>query len=172
MLLQPTNHIHWAPAATDSSKLRSLLLNPAQYPGVRLFEQVSTAASLLSSYAVSHEVLPHNAGVRCTTYGNLAHGQPDYTHAAQQILAIEQPEVCRFSALPEAAVLQTREVFSSSGYAETHYNPCWQYVLAGPAMARLQQYCRQKAEELLGSFYISTLQQEDAPLVDGLWTFR
>jgi hypothetical protein len=104
-------------------------------------------------------------------YGNLQHGQPDYAHAAQQIVQ-QQPEVCKFSALPDTAVQHTRQVFAASAYQEFYFNPCYQYVLQEPLADQLQQQCSQMAQQLAGAFELSTLQQRDAELVDGLWTFR
>jgi hypothetical protein len=56
--LVPTKHIHWAPAATDPSKLRSVLLHSDHYKGLRLYEQRSC-----SSYALTHEEL-HDGAIR------------------------------------------------------------------------------------------------------------
>lgn len=163
--LVATKHIHWAHAATDSSKLRSVLLHPAHYKGLTLYEQRSRG-----SYALTHEELQDGA-VRCSVFGNLDHGQPDYTHAAQQIVQ-QQPQECRFSALPGAAVEHTRQVFEASAYQQHYINPCFQYVLAGQLLGQLQQQCTQMAQEFAGAYELSTLQQQDAALVDGLWTFR
>jgi hypothetical protein len=104
-------------------------------------------------------------------YGNLKHGQPDYAHAAQQVVQ-QQPQECRFSALPGAAVQHTQHVFETSAYQQFYINPCYQYVLAGQMLGQLQQHCSHMAQQLHGAFELSTLQQQDAALVDGLWTFR
>lgn len=89
----------------------------------------------------------------------------------QQIVQ-QQPQECRFSALPGAAVEHTRQVFEASAYQQHYINPCFQYVLAGQLLGQLQQQCTQMAQKFAGAYELSTLQQQDAALVDGLWTFR
>jgi hypothetical protein len=70
--LVPTKHIRWAPAATDPSKLRSVLLHTDQYKGLRLYEQHTHSSSTgsdrlqqhtCSSYALTHEEL-HDGAIR------------------------------------------------------------------------------------------------------------
>jgi hypothetical protein len=104
-------------------------------------------------------------------YGNLHHGQPDYAHAAQQIVR-QQPQECKFSALPGAAVEHTQQVFEASAYQQFYINPCFQYVLAGQMLEQLQQQCKRMEQQFAGAYELSTLQQQDAALVDGLWTFK
>lgn len=67
--LVPTKHVCWAPAATDPSKLRSVLLHSEHYKGLRLYEQhiLSSASSdrlqqhACSSYALTREEMPDGA---------------------------------------------------------------------------------------------------------------
>lgn len=61
--LVATKHIHWAHAATDSSKLRSVLLHPAHYKGLTLYEQRSRG-----SYALTHEELQDGAVRQVATF--------------------------------------------------------------------------------------------------------
>jgi hypothetical protein len=63
-------------------------------------------------------------------------------------------------------------VFTASAYQELYFNPCYQYVLEQQLANQLQHQCSRMAQQLAGAFELSTLQQRDAALVDGLWTFR
>lgn len=56
--LVATEHIHWAHASTDISKLRAVLLQPAHYKGLTPYEQRAC-----SSYALTHEEL-HDGEIR------------------------------------------------------------------------------------------------------------
>jgi hypothetical protein len=169
MQLVPTQAIPWAAAATDPPKLRSLLL----FGDTPSYRHCTLHAHPEGVYAVSHE-LGRDARpeqyARLTLYGNTQHVTTQHwRHAAQQILSdLPLPDSVKGSAIPHAAVGPLTEVFEQQGWRRTYCQPCHQFTSGPPTVSAAEA----AQHSLPPECQLGVLSQDDAPLVDSLWTFR
>lgn len=162
-LLQQTQSLSWINSATDAFKLRSLILHKDSW----CYRDCLLFAHPQDLYAVSYEPLGQHA--RFTVYGNQALAASKYQDAAHQLLTIHRAstDVLKGSAIPQAAVEPLTEVLQQNGWQRTYCQPCLQFTYAPRSQQQLSGACK-----LSEGYMLSELCQDDAPLVDSLWTFR
>lgn len=167
MVLQRVQSLNWAAAATDPPKLRSLLLFPDNY------KRSTLHAHPEELYAVSQELGDQEDGqyVRFSLYGNSAKYTPDtYQHASQQLLSLNPSSILKGSAIPHAAVDPLTDVLESQGWVRTYCQPCCQYTCSPDNVQ--EDVVSAAVSKLPEGFVLGELTQDDAALVDELWTFR
>lgn len=169
MQLLPVSSLNWAAAATDAPKLRSLLL----YPEASAYRHCTLHAHSDGLFAFSHELGLQGGRdyARVTIYGNTQHTTAQhYEQAARQILGMVQPDSLKGSAIPEQAVGPLSRVCEQHGWQQTYCNPCYQYT-CGPTVVE-DAIVSEAVHSLSPEYQLGKLAEDDAALVNDLWSFR
>lgn len=172
-LLTKRSLIPWAAESSNAPALRSLLLNslPEQLY-VQCTDSYLEKQGTHSTYAVSHHALTTEQH-RFTLIGNLQ-ARPDYAHACEAALQQHQPQVVRFRAVPTEALHSVKAVLTKHGFHESACIPGLQYVVPLALQEQLlaPNFQQHLAKQLSPGFQLSTLQLEDAELVNNCWIYR
>lgn len=180
MLLQPTAVVPWSASATDTPKLRSLLLYPQCYPTTTLHHHPSNTYALSLETAGLTQQQGAKPFTRFTVYGNNGSDTPSapccpYTDAAQHIVSLTTTPTLKGSAIPADAVEPVTEVLTQHGWSRSYSIPCTQFVVDADSIIQQHQQQHQQAVPQLAPGYSLDphgLRHDDSELVDSLWTFR